>query len=209
MNALGGKDYIGQITSVYTEGSLDVMGTQGIIKTTIVNGKGLKTEIDVGGTVVVMCYTDTAGWQINPMTGNYESEWMPADQYKANRDDIFIGGPFISDYTANGYKVELMGQESVGTVNAYRINVVSPANSEASYYFDPETWYLIKKVQKAEMMGQSMDIITTLSNYQKPENGYPMPYTLETNYGGQFFLLSNINKVELNQPVEMVVFEKP
>ena len=71
MNALGGKDQIAQISSVLYEGTLDVMGSQGTVKTTLLNGKGYKQEIDVMGTVVVMCYTDSMGWQINPMGGNY------------------------------------------------------------------------------------------------------------------------------------------
>ena len=209
MNALGGKDQIGQITSVLTEGTLDVMGNQGTVKTTLLTGKGFKQEIDVMGTSIIMCYTDSMGWQINPMAGNYNAETMTDSQYKPGRDMIFIAGPFSSDYKAKGYQLELAGQEMVAMINAFRINVVSPDSFKTAYYFDPATWYLIKTVQTIEMMGQTMDIITNYSNYQKPENGYAMPYTIETNYGGQFFLTANITKVELNQPIDPAIFVKP
>jgi hypothetical protein len=209
INAIGGKDQIGQITSLYMEGTMDVMGGQGTIKTTLLNGKGYKQEIDVMGTSVVMCYTDTAGWQINPMTGNYGAENMPEDQYKAGRDNIFAGGPLALDLSTNGYKIDLAGQENVGDVNAWKVNVLSPDSGATDYYFDPATWYVIKMVQKAEMMGQVMEIIITLADYQKPENGFAMPHSMETNYGGQFFLTAKINKVEVNQPVDPAIFAKP
>jgi hypothetical protein len=209
VNAIGGKDQINQISSVYTEGTLDAMGSTGVIKTTLVNGKGYKQEIDVMGTQVIMCYTDSMGWQINPMTGNYSAELMPESQYKSGRDNIFAGGPFVTDYATKGYLIELAGQENVVGVNAWKINVTSPESTESAYYFDPATWYIVKLVQKAEMMGQSMDISILLSNYQKPENGFAMPYTMETDYGGQFFLTAKVNKVEINQMVDPTIFAKP
>jgi len=209
LNAIGGKDQFSQISSVYTEGTLDAMGSTGTIKITLLNGKGYKQEIDVMGTSYVMCYTDTLGWQINPMTGNYDAEVMPENQFRAGRDNIFAGGPFATDFITRGYKIELMGEESVSGVNTFKVNVVSPENTETAYYFDPTTWYIVKMVQKAEMMGQPMDIIMILSDYQKPENGYAMPFTMETDYGGQIFLTAKINKVEVNQPIDPVVFAKP
>jgi len=209
MNALGGKEQISQISSVYYEGTLDVMGSQGTVKTTLLNGKGYKQEIDVMGTVVVMCYNDSMGWQINPMGGNYNPEKMADNQYKPGRDMIFAGGVFSSDILAKGYQVELLGQEMVGMVNAYKINVVSPDNFKSVYFFDPATWYMIKSVQTFDMMGQPMDIVINYSDYQKPENGFAMPFAIETNYGGQFFLIAKINKVDINQPVDPAIFLMP
>jgi hypothetical protein len=209
LNAIGGKDLITQIASVYMEGTMDAMGNQGTIKITQVNGKGFKQDIDVMGTQVVFCYTDSTGWQIYPMNGNYSAETMTDNQYQTSRDQIFIGGPFASDYLARGYKVELLGQEAVGNVNAYKVQVISPTNAEAVYYFDPETYYLIKMVQKGEMMGETMDVVASYSDYRKAENGYAMPYAIETNYGGQVFLTVKLAKVEFNQPVDLAVFAKP
>jgi hypothetical protein len=191
------------------EGTVDVMGNQGTLKTTILNGKGYKQEINVMGTNVIMCYTDTMGWQINPMAGNYNAEKMPDNMYAPGKDQIFVGGVLALDYKAKGYNVELLGQENVGMVSANKIKVVAPDNTETFYYFDPATNLLIKVLLKAEMMGQTMEIITTMSNYQKPENGFSMPYTTETNYGGQFFLVANIKTVELNKTIDPVTFAKP
>jgi hypothetical protein len=207
--AVGGKDLMNQITSVNMEGTIDAMGNRGTYKTTLLNGKGFKQEIDVMGTQVVMCYTDSMGWQINPMSGNYNAEKMTDAQYLPSRDQIYAGGLFFTDLASKGYKLDLAGQENVVNVNAYKVNVTSPDNTETMYYFDPDTWYLIKMVQKSEMMGQTMDIIINLSNYKKLDNGFAAPTTVETNYGGQFFLTANFTKIELNNPVDPAIFVMP
>lgn len=209
IKAIGGKELITQLNSIYMEGTMDAMGNKGTYKTTLLNGKGFKQEIDVMGTQVVMCVTDSMGWQINPMSGNYNAEKMTDAQYLPAKNEIYAGGLFCTDYASKGYKVDLAGQETVISVNAWKVDVTAPDNNVTSYYFDPDTWYLIKTVVRAEMMGQSMDIATNYSNYKKMDNGFSTPSTVETNYGGQFFLTANFTKVELNNPVDLAIFAKP
>jgi hypothetical protein len=208
VDAIGGKDQISKINSVYTESSLDVMGSQGTAKHTMLAGKGVKNEINVMGTEVTMCVTDTMGWSINPMTGNYNAEKMPPAQFKGMKDDINFAGPFL-DYATKGYKLELAGQQTIGTVNANKVLVTSPDSIVTEYYFDPATNYLIQIVQKTDMGGQSMDITATLSDYRKTDQGVALPYKMEANYGGQFFLVYTVTKVDFNQPVDPAIFVKP
>jgi hypothetical protein len=59
-------------------------------------------------------YTDKGGWQINQFAGMTDPQAMPDEQFKAGEDQIYIE-PFL-DYAARGAKVELVGQEKVGTV---------------------------------------------------------------------------------------------
>lgn len=208
VEAIGGKDQLTQISSLYMEGVLDVMGNQGSIKLTTLSGKAYKQEIDVMGTVIVYCVNDSSGWSINPMAGTGSPEDMSPEQYKASREQIYIGGPFV-DFAGKGYSAELIGQETVGDINTNKIKVTSPDSLETYYFFDPETNYLVKSSQQSEMMGQLMDITTNFSDYQKTEAGYALPYKIETDYGGQFFLVTTVNKVEVNQPVDPAFFAKP
>ena len=208
IDAIGGKDQISKVTSMFIEGSLDVMGGTGTIKHTILIGKGAKDEIDVQGTSVTMCVTDSAGWSINPMTGNYNAEYMPPEQYKASKDGIYLGGPFV-DFANRGYKLELAGQQTIGTMNANKIIVTSPDSVSTQYFFDPETGYLVQVVQTSNMGGQAMDITVGFSDYKKTDAGIAVPYKIETNYGGQFFLTETVTKVDINQPVDPAIFVKP
>jgi hypothetical protein len=208
VDAIGGKDQISKINTLYMEGTLDVMGGTGTIKHTILAGKGAKDEIDVQGTSVTMCVTDSAGWSINPMTGNYNAEYMPPEQYKASKDEIYIGGPFV-DFAARGYKLELAGQQTIGSINANKVIVTSPDSVTTQCFFDPESGYLVQVVITSNMGGQAMDITVGYSDYRKTDAGVAFPYKIETNYGGQFFLTETVTKVDVNQPVDKAIFVKP
>jgi hypothetical protein len=208
IDAIGGKDQISKVTSMLIEGSLDVMGGTGTIKHTLLIGKGAKDEIDVQGTSVTMCVTDSAGWSINPMTGNYNAEYMPPEQYKASKDGIYFGGPFV-DFSNRGYKLELAGQQTIGTMNANKVIVTSPDSVSTQYFFDPETGYLVQVVQTSNMGGQAMDITIGFTDYRKTDAGISVPFKIETNYGGQFFLTETVSKVDINQPVDPAIFVKP
>jgi len=208
VQAIGGKDQLAKFTSVYTESTMEIMGMQGILKSTTLNGKGMKTEMDIMGNIITTCYTDKEGWSINPMTGNTAAESMPESQYKTGRDNIFIGGPFIN-YAESGYKAELLGTEAIGDVTAYKIKITLPDSSSIVYYFDPNTFYLIRSVQQADMQGQMVENVITFSDYQQVQ-GFSMPYSMEMSIaGGQLMITSKVTKVEINVPVDEAIFAKP
>ena len=208
IQVVGGTDLLTKITSVYTESTMDVMGMQGTIKTTTLNGKGMKQEMDISGSLISTCYTDKGGWSINPMAGGTSAEDMPEGQYKSGKEQIIIGAPFIN-YAEKGYKAELVGTETVGNVNAYKINMTSPDNISSLYYFDPNSSYLIKSVQEIEMQGQMIDNVINYSDYRQTD-GYSAPYKMEMVLaGGQFTMSMTVTKVELNKPVDEAIFAKP
>jgi hypothetical protein len=205
---IGGKDLLTKITSVYTESSMDVMGTQGSVKTTTLNGKGMRQDMDIMGSIITTCYSDQGGWSINPMTGATSPEAMPEAQYNSGKDQIVIGAPFIN-CAEKGYKAELMGTEAVGTVNAFKIKMTAPDSTSSVYFFDPGTFYLVKSIQSMEMQGQMTDNEITYSDYRQVD-GYAVPYKMDMNIaGGQFQMTMTISKVELNKPVDEAIFSKP
>src|ERR1044071_7095207 len=67
VDAIGGKDKLSQVKSVYIESSVDVMGNSAPQKEYLLEGKGYKMELDFNGTSIVNCYNDKGGWAINPM----------------------------------------------------------------------------------------------------------------------------------------------
>jgi hypothetical protein len=208
IQAIGGKDLLTKITSVYTESTMDVMGMQGNVKTTTLNGKGLRQDMDISGSAMTTCYNDKDGWVINPMAGSTSPEAMPEGQYKSGKEQIVIGAPFI-DYAEKGYKAELVGNETIGTVNAYKIKLTAPDSTSSFYSFDPGTSYLVKALQMMEMQGQMTDNEITYSDYRLVD-GYAVPYKMDMNIaGGQFQMTLTVSKVELNKPVDEAIFSKP
>lgn len=208
IKAIGGKKVIGEITSIYAEGKVNLMGMQIPIKMTTLNGKGSKQEMEIMGNVVITCYNDKGGWSINPLAGAASAEDMPESMYKSGKDQIFVGAPFIN-YAAMGYKAELKGTETVGNSNAYKIIMTSPDNISSTYFFDTKTYLLLQAIQETDMQGQMTENITSFSDYKKIKK-YSYPNDMEINIGGgQFTMKITLTKMELNIPVDENIFIKP
>src|ERR1043165_9605783 len=200
LDAVGGKDKLSALTSVHMEGTVEVMGTSGTTKTTILNGKGSRTESELGGQQVVNVYTDKSGWQINQFAGMSDPQAMTDEQFKAGEDQIYIE-PFL-DYAARGGKAELVGQEKVGTVNAHKIKYTNKDGAVTTYFIDPTTFHVIQVSAIANNMGQEVEVKSIYSDFQKTDYGLVVPHSIDIDFGGQFTVTSKIQKVDVNQPVD-------
>jgi hypothetical protein len=202
VEAIGGKDKISQVKSLYTEATMEVMGNQAPVVEYLLQGKGFKTETDFQGSKIIQCITDKGGWSINPMAGATEAMAMPEEQYKGSKDQIFLGGALV-DYAAKGNKIELLGKEE----NAYKIKVLN-GTTESTYFIDGNTYYITKTTAKGEMMGQPVEVVVTLSDHQKTDFGIVLPFSRNIDLGG-FSMSAKVNKVEFNKEIDPKIFEQP
>jgi hypothetical protein len=202
--AIGGKDAISKVKSVYSESSIAMMGGDNPSKTTLVDGVGFKNETDFNGTKIVQCFTDKGGWSVNPMAGPASATPMPDDIYNAGKGQINVGGP-LYDYAAKGNKIELSGKEG----NAWKIKLTSKENVESVYLIDSTSFLVTTVKTKGKMQDQEVDITTKLSDYRKTDVGYMVPYAIAVDLGGQFSLTVTVKKVELNKTIDPSVFEMP
>ena len=203
--AIGGKEKISQMKSVYMENTMEVMGNEAPSTITILDGKGFKNETDFNGQKIVSCITDKAGWSINPMAGQTTATAMTPDQVKAGQDQLYIGGPLFN-YAEKGNKLELAGKESLNGVDAIKVKVTNKDNMESTYFIDPSTYYILKEIRKQTVSGQEMEVTRLFSNYQKTDYGYVMPFTTEMQMP-QFTLKFTTEKVEFNKPVDESIFK--
>ena len=202
IEAIGGKDKLSKIKTLYTETTSEVMGNQSTGKTYMVDGKGYKSESDFGGQKMVQCFTDKSGWAVNPFAGGTAPVQMSADQYNYGRSQIFTGGA-LYDYSQKGNKIELQGKEG----NTYKLKVTTSSNVDMTFYIDATTYYINKSVSKTEMQGQVIPITITYSNYKKTDFGNVVPYTTEIDLG-QFALTTNVTKVEVNKDIDATMFDQ-
>jgi outer membrane lipoprotein-sorting protein len=207
LDAIGGKEKLTQVNSLYIESGTEVMGNEMETKTTILNGKGFRNESDFNGQKIVQVMTDKGGWAINPFAGSADPAPLPQDQFKIGQDQIYIAGGLV-DYAAHGGKVELVGQEKVGDVNAHKLKYTNKDGGEILYYIDPTTYQAIQAVKKGNAMGQGVTITSSFSNYQKTDAGISIPYTTNIDMG-QFALKVNVKKVEVNKTVDPTIFDMP
>lgn len=207
IDAIGGKDKLSQVTTLYTESTTDVAGMQGPSKAYILNGKGYRSELDLNGQTLIQVVTDKGGWAINPFAGATSATAMSDEEYQPRASEIYAVDPLVN-YAADSGKVELTGQEQTGDVNAYKLKYTSKYNKETVYYIDPATWYIIKATSTANVMGQEATVTTTLSNYQKTDFGVAVPYAMNVDMG-QFALAITVQKVEFNKDIDSTMFDMP
>jgi hypothetical protein len=117
-DAIGGKAVLAGIQSMQIAGTVSTMGNDFPLNITIVNRKAFKSTIDANGTPIVQCVTDTGGWTLNPGPGGSSLQILSADQAKAMRSSIYIGGPLV-DYKSKGFSAELLGMVDDSGVSAY------------------------------------------------------------------------------------------
>lgn len=202
VDAIGGKEKLSQVKSLYSESTVDVMGNSAPQKEYLIEGKGFKSELDFSGTSIIQCVTDKGGWMVNPMAGGSDAQAIPDAAYKAGKPQIYVGGALVG-YAAKGYKAELMGKDG----GSFKIKVTGDGN-ETYYFIDANTYLLAKSIIKNEIMGQIVDVTITYTDYKKTDFGIMLPYTknLDT---GMFQLAQKVEKIEVNKEIDPKIFDMP
>jgi len=202
VDAIGGKDKLAQIKSVYTEATVNVMGTDNPASTTMLVGKGYRSEAEINGSKIVQCYTDKGGWSINPFAGGTDAAPMPDDQYQAGKDAIWVGGALLN-YKANGYTAELQPKDG----NNYPIKITA-GKQVTTYFIDATTYLLTKVTSTANMQGQDTNVTTTYSNFTKTDFGYLAAYKIDVDLG-QIQLSYTVKSITVNKDVDPKIFDMP
>jgi hypothetical protein len=202
IEALGGKEKLSQLKSLYIENTMEVMGSTAPQKEYLIEGKGYKSDVEFNGMNIISCFTDKSGWIINPMAGGSGAEAMADGLYKAGKPQIYFSGGLL-DYAAKGYKAELAGKEG----DAYKIKLTD-AGSETYYFIDAKTYLLTKSISKSEMMGQSVDVTVLYTDHKKTDLGVMLAYTKNIDMGMIQFV-QKTDKVEINKGIDPKIFEMP
>jgi hypothetical protein len=201
-DAIGGKDKLSQIKSVYTEATVSAMGSDNPASITLLVGKGYLSQAEFNGSKIIQCYTDKGGWTINPFAGSSDATAMPDDQYQSAKDELWIGGSLLN-YAALGGKAELLGKDG----NNYKIKTIV-GKSEKTYFIDATSYLLTKMTQTVSMQGQPADVTTTLSDYKKTDFGYVSPNKIDIDFG-QFQLSYAVKSITVNKDIDPKVFDMP
>lgn len=208
IDALGGKEKISQIKSVYMEGSLNLMGNEAPVYTYILNGKGFRNEMEFNGQKIIQAVNTTGGWSVNPMMGSATPEPIPQEQYEMIKDQMVIGGSFLN-YLGDGSKAQLLGKEKIDGADAYKIGLVSKDGELTTYFIDPSSFYIKKLIRTVHMAGQEAEVETVFSDYRKTDYGFAIPHKTEITLPQGFTLTTSFKKVEVNKEIDPKIFEMP
>jgi hypothetical protein len=203
LDALGGKNLINSVKSVYLESSVEAMGNESPSITYILNGKGFRNELDFGGSKIIQCVTDKGGWGINPLVGQTTATDIPSDQLKSSQLNLGVGGPLM-DYATKGYKVTFEGKDSAD----YKLKLATTDGVEVIYFINNKTYLIDKAVNKMSINGQDIETTAKFSDYKKTDAGLVMPYSQQVVL--PTITLNFVNKkIEVNKEIDPAIFEKP
>src|ERR1700704_731289 len=129
IDAVGGKAKLEALRTSYSEGEMSIMNNPAPFVSTVIDGKGSKSEMNFNGQKIINCYTVGAGWTVNPLAGIADPTPMPAEQVGMGPMTYDLKGP-LYNYAAKGYKLELAGKEKVNNADAFKLKLTTKDSSE-------------------------------------------------------------------------------
>jgi hypothetical protein len=204
---LGGLDAFNKVKTAKMSGTLSVQGSELPITNQIINGRAMRTDVDVMGQSIVNAYIDGKGWKVNPVSPTPDAMDVTGDELVDYKSQSRLASELM-DYKALGHKIELKGQESVEGTNAYKILLTNKENGKTSTYFITVSDYsLIKSVRSREFNGQTFEVETYHSDY-KAFNGLKFSMSRESKVDGNTIQSVKLDKIELDVPIDEKIFAK-
>lgn len=204
--AIGG-DAWKQINSMKTTSTMIAAGeTVGVIET-VVRAKGVRSEIiykgQSGGYEIV---TPTGGWNLDLMVpgakpGETKPVAMPADRLKELQDQLDPSDDYIN-YMEKGFKAEFLGKEDLNGTSCYKLKITGKSGIPKTVYFDANTFYKVRDIERVETQQGAMDIITTFSNFRKFPEGIVLAMKAQNDYQD-----ITVTDVQINKPVDDNLFK--
>lgn len=203
VESMGGKEKLAALKSVRMESTISVQGMEIPMVMTRVNNVGQRVDISAMGMDGYVINTPTAGWSYMPFMGQSAAEPMPADAVKQAVDELDLAGPLV-DYKTKGNKAELLGKEMVDGAECFKIKVTNKNGVERTYMVDGKSFYIVRMVAKAFVMGQEQEVAMNYGDYKKTEEGYVFPRSISGAFGQGDL---TVNKVEVNKTVDEKIFK--
>lgn len=206
--AMGGKEKMLKLNSVYEEITTTMMGQEIPGKVWIINNKGMRTEMTVMNQKIISVMTRDTGWMVNPLMGSSTPQPLPSAQIKQSASRMDLRGQLM-DYAAKGYTATLLGKEAVNGKESYKIKLAKAGEQSFTFFIDASTYLLSKIETNVQAGGASMNTEIEMSDYKKTPEGYTFPFTttININPGGE--IKSTVNKLTVNPTVDPAIFLKP
>lgn len=207
--AMGGKDKLSKLLSVYEENTTSAMGNELTSKVWVINGQGMRAEVQVMGSTMITVMTKDTGWMVNPLTGNTDPQPIPKEALQQSASRMDLRGQLLN-YKANGYTATLLGKEQVNGKDSYKIKLSKSGEADLLFYIDATNYYVNKLVTTVKANGSDLTSEIAFSDYKKTPDGFVFPYsTTITNaaVGGE--IKSVVTKLVPNQTIDPKIFQKP
>ena len=201
IDAIGGKEKIKSIKAIKMTGKLNGQGME-IPFTQIMKFPAQKMEMTIQGMSMVQAYDGKTGWYIQPFQGDLSAHKMNEEQVKEMDDQKDAGGDLF-EYAQKGNKIELLGKDDMDGTEVFKLKLTKKDGDVDTYYFDSQSYMIIKVTSKVKVQDKEMEQETEFSNY-KTVDGYTFAHSINSGMGEM-----KIDKMEINPSVDDKIFALP
>ncbi len=205
-NVMGGLDNFKKIKTAKLTGTVTAQGNDLPITVQIINGRAMRTDVEVMGQMIVNSYKDGKGWKINPYAGAPAATDVTGTELNEFKNQSFLSSQLM-DFKARGYRAELLAQEDVDGNKAYKIQLTAEDNKTTTYFIDLLSSMLTKTVGTRNLMGQDMELETYYSDV-KDFNHLKFSMSRIVKSGGQTVQEVHFDKIEFDVPIDEKIFDK-
>jgi hypothetical protein len=125
-----------------------------------------RQDATLQGLTQVAAYDGRQGWQVQPFQGRKDPSLMSADEAKELALAADIDAPFV-DYRSKGHTVEYLGLEEIDGTPAHALRVHLKWGDEVTYWIDPDTWMVIRALDRRTVRGAEKQTETDYSDYER------------------------------------------
>ena len=206
------KGGVQKLKAVQTIRQTSRMNMQGMEATVVVVGKRpnlLRQEMTMAGQRVINGFDGQSAWIVNPLVSpGGGAIRLTGPEAEITREQSNFDPPLL-DYKEKGYRVELVGLETLGDRKVHHLRVTSPARvmpkpQVQHAYLDADTGLEVKLVTETE----SGRFEQELSDYRDVD-GVKVPFLIRMLTNGVLQSEIKVEKVEFNVKVDDAIFMMP
>jgi hypothetical protein len=212
LEAKGGIERLKAVNSIRQTSRMS-MPSQGAEAPVLVLSKRpnlLRQEVTISpNTKVVSGFDGKSAWVSNPLVSPGGAPMqMSGQDAEIQREQSNFDPPFI-DYKQRGYKIELVGTETLNDRKVYHLRVLSPVRAMSRphtqhAYIDAETGLETKLVTETENAKFEQELLDW-----RDVNGIKVPFQIRMLVNGVLQSENRVEKVELNVPIDDALFMMP
>ena len=170
LNAIGGTDALKKITSLQLEGTLNTSGYDIPIVRTKTQDKGMKITFVFSGSAGFILTRADSGWNYFPFMGQSEPVPMAAHEFAQNVDGLDAVDNFLN-YKSKGTTAVMQPNETIDGKQCPVVKLTFKNGYDEKFYFDPATYYIIRRVAVKTQEGNELEVQTDYSDFQKTPEG--------------------------------------
>jgi hypothetical protein len=209
LKARGGVERLKSIQSVRMSGTLTLgSGTEARISMEFLRPAMVRTEYTLRGMTAIQAFDGRVAWQVVPFSGKTEAQLMTGEDRASMEDQADVEGELV-DWKAKGLTVDLVGRETVGGVDAWKLRITREGRAVKTMWLDAASYLEAREESERTVDGKPEVWVTTLSDYRDVA-GRMVPFVTESRprdgTGSQRITLAT---VEFDVPIDAARFRMP